>query len=192
MTQAAAPPVLEKEERWTYARYLRETAAGEYFTIIAGEKIVSPSPTDFHQVVFGNLHLLLGPWVRSSGIGKIRIAPYDVILDEEVVVQPDLVIVLNEHLTRITPKNLRGAPDLVIEIVSPGSTRLDRVKKREVYAQYGILEYWIVSPGERTVEILRLRDGQYEQAGLYEEGDALQSPLLTGFTCPVKDIFAEF
>jgi Uma2 family endonuclease len=135
--------------------------------------------------------MVLQTWVRQSRIGKLGLAPLDVVLGDDEVVQPDLIFVLNEHLDRLTRKNVHGAPDLVIEILSPGSTRLDRVKKRELYARHGVPEYWIVSPGERTVEVLRLQDKQYELAGLYEEDDTLQSPLLPGFTCSVKDIFEE-
>jgi len=191
MTQLIAPSTATVTDPWTYERYLRETAEGEYFTIIAGERFMSPSPTVFHQHILLNLGMVLQTWVRQSRIGKLGLAPLDVVLGDDEVVQPDLIFVLNEHLDRLTRKNVHGAPDLVIEILSPGSTRLDRVKKRELYARHGVPEYWIVSPGERTVEVLRLQDKQYELAGLYEEDDTLQSPLLPGFTCSVKDIFEE-
>jgi len=191
MTQLIAPSTATVTDQWTYERYLRETAEGEYFTIIAGERFMSPSPTVFHQHILLNLGMVLQTWVRQSRIGKLGLAPLDVVLGDDEVVQPDLILVLNEHLDRLTRKNVHGAPDLVIEILSPGSTRLDRVKKRELYARHGVPEYWIVSPGERTVEVLRLQDKQYELAGLYEEDDTLQSPLLPGFTCLVKDIFEE-
>ena len=191
MVQPIAPTLPTTEDKWTYERYLRETAEGEYFTIIAGEKIMSPSPTSFHQDVLGNLYTLLRAWARPSNTGKVKLAPFDVILADDEVVQPDLTFVLTEHLSRLTEKNLRGAPDLAVEILSPGSVRLDREKKRALYARYGIAEFWIVSPGERTVEVLRLQGQQYETAGLLEEGDTLQSPLLSGFSCAVKDIFLE-
>ena len=191
MVQPIAPAPPTAEDRWTYERYLRETAEGEYFTIIAGEKIMSPSPNDFHQTVFANLHLLLEPWVRQTRVGRLRLAPYDVILADDVVVQPDLLFVLKEHLSQFTTRNFRGVPDLVVEILSPGSVRLDREKKRALYARHGIPEYWIVSPGERTVEILRLQGQRYETTALLEEGDTLQSLLLPGFSCAVQDIFVE-
>src|SRR5574337_750504 len=180
MAQQIAPPLTTTEDKWTYERYLRETAEGEYFTIIAGEKIVSPSPTSFHQDVLGNLYTLLQAWARQHKAGKVKLAPFDVILASDEVTQPDLCIVLTQHLDRLTEKNLRGAPDLVIEILSPGSVRLDREKKRALYARHDIPEYWIVSPGERTVEVLRLQGQQYETAAWLEEGDTLQSPLLPG------------
>ena len=191
MVQQIAPAPPTTEDKWTYERYLRETAEGEYFTIIAGEKIMSPSPNDFHQAIFGQLSRRLGNWAEQTQAGRIRLAPYDVILAEDVVVQPDIVFVSKERLNIFTALNLRGAPDLAVEIVSPGSVRLDRVRKRALYARYGIAEFWIVSPGERTVEVLRLQGQQYETAGLLEEGDTLQSPLLSGFSCAVKDIFLE-
>jgi Uma2 family endonuclease len=191
MAQQIAPPLTTTEDKWTYERYLRETAEGEYFTIIAGEKIASPSPTSFHQDVLGNLYTLLRAWARQHKAGKVKLAPSDVILASDEVTQPDLCVVLTQHLDCLTEKNLRGAPDLVIEILSPGSVRLDREKKRALYARHGIPEYWIVSPGERTVEVFRLQGQQYETAALLEKSDTLQSPLLPGFTCAVKDIFIE-
>ncbi len=191
MAQIVAPSPATTTDKWTYERYLRETAEGEYFTIIAGEKIMSPSPTSFHQDILGNLFTWLRAWARQTRAGKVKLAPFDVVLAEDEIVQPDIIIVLKEHLHQLTERNFRGAPDLVIEIVSPGSTRLDRVRKRALYARHRIPEYWIVSPGEHTVLVLRLQGDQYELAGLYEEDDTLPSPLLTGFSCPVKDIFEE-
>jgi Uma2 family endonuclease len=191
MAARTASPPAAIEENWTYERYLRETAEGEYFTIIMGEKIVSPSPTYIHQAVLGNLHMLLRIWARQTGAGKVALAPFDVVFAKDDIAQPDLVFVLKEHFGHLTEKNLQGAPDLVIEVISPGSVQLDRVRKRSLYARHGVPEYWIVSPGERTVEILRLQGQHYETAALLEEGDTLESPLLPGFTCAVKDIFVE-
>ena len=186
-----APSKSTAEGKWTYERYLRETAEGEYFTIIGGEKLMSPSPTSFHQDILGNLYALLRAWVISTGVGKLKLAPFDVVLARDEVTQPDLIFVLTQHLDRLGEKNFQGAPDLVIEILSPGSVQLDRVKKRELYARHGVPEDWIVSPGERTVEIRRLQGEQSELVHVYEEGETLSSPLLTGFSCAVKDVFVE-
>ena len=183
-------PAVVTENQWTYERYLRETAEGEYFAIIQGEKVVSPSPTSLHQAILINLSVLFQMWLYKSQIGKIRIAPFDVVFSPTEIVQPDLILALTEHLDRLTEKNFQGAPDLVIEILSPGSRRLDRVKKRALYARYHVPEYWIVSPGEKTVEVLRWQGDQYVEE-LFEEDDLVQSPLLPGFTCVTKDIFVE-
>lgn len=191
MAQRTAPSKSPAEGKWTYERYLRETAEGEYFTIIGGEKIIAPNPTSFHQGILGNLCLPLYRWAHESGAGKLIIGPLDVVLSDHEVIQPDFVFVFTEHLNRLTEKNFQGAPDLVIEILSPGSVQLDRIKKRELYARHGVPEYWIVSPGERTVEIRRLQGEQYELVHVYEEGETLSSLLLTGFSCAVKDIFVE-
>lgn len=186
-----APPTQASTDQWTYERYLRETAEGEYFAIIEGEKVVSPSPVDIHQVVAGNLYGTLWVWLRQNPIGKIRDAPYDVVLDQRAVVQPDLLIVLNEHRSRLTRRNLQGAPDLVVEVLSPSSLRLDRVVKRALYARYGVPEYWIVSPEERTVEVLHLQGDHYDTAALWQTGDTLTSPTLPGFACAVDDLFLD-
>ena len=191
MAERVAVPPTVTEDKWTYDRYLPETADGEYFTIIAGEKIMSPSPTVFHQHILLNLGALLQAWARQSQKGRIGVAPLDLVLAEGDVVQPDLIFVLNEHAEGWKEKNFRDAPDLVVEILSPGSVKLDREKKRALYARYGIPEFWIVSPGERTVEVLRLQGQPYETAVLLDEDDRLESPRLAGFTCAVKDLFIE-
>lgn len=192
--------MLVSQDRWTYERYLRETADGEYFTVIGGERItpalalgasVSPSPTFFHQEIIGRIYNLLRRWALQSGPSTVVFSPLDVVLAEDEITQPDVMVVLNEHRARITERNIQGAPDLVVEVLSPGSVRLDREKKRALYARHGIPEYWIVSPGERTVEVLQLRGAQYELAALYEEGETLQSPLLAGFICNTREIFED-
>lgn len=177
---------------WTVERYWQETREGEHFVILEGEKIVSPSPTSFHQAISLNFSVALHTWAQRTQLGKWRPAPFDVILSNVDVVQPDLVFVRRENLSRLKDKHLQGPPDIVIEILSPGSIRLDRVRKRVLYAKYGVPEYWIVSPEERTVEILRLQtDGQYAVIDVLESEDALESPLLPGFACPVQDLFVE-
>jgi Uma2 family endonuclease len=191
MAERAVSLLSTTDDKWTYERYLHETAEGEYFSIIQGEKVMSPSPNSFHQAVVLNLSRLLHTWALQTRAGKLRPAPFDVILAEDQVVQPDLLFVLNDHLNQLTEKNFLGAPDLVIEILSPGSVRLDRETKRALYARHGVPEYWIVSPAERTVEILRLQADRYEAAALHEEGDTVQSPSLPGFTCAVRELFVE-
>ena len=190
MTELVAPPPAIATETWTYEKYARVTAEGEWFTIIGGEKITPPSRTTLHQSILGNLCFLLNTWAKQTHIGQMGLGPLDVVFTETDVVQPDIIFILDSHSDRWATTHINGAPDMIVEIVSPSTIRLDRVKKRALYAQHGVPEYWIVSPGERTVEVLQLKGTAYELFGLYEE-DVLQSPLLSGFICAVKDIFEE-
>jgi Uma2 family endonuclease len=178
-------------DRWTYERYLRETAEGEYFTIIAGEKIVSPSPTFNHQNIIGNLYVLLQTWPRSQKAGRVVLAPFDVVFDDDDVSQPDLTIILNHNLSRLHKKHLQGPPDGLVEVISPGSVRVDRHRKRALYARQHVPEYWLISPDNHTVEILQLRGARYETLALLQEDDALESPSLLGFRSPVRELFTE-
>lgn len=182
---------LQETETWTYTRYLRETAEGEYFAVIEGEQIMSPSPNRWHQIALINLTSRLKEFLKNNQLGSIYIAPFDVFFSDKSFVQPDLIFVAKEHTDRITNNGIKGAPDLVVEIISPGSTRIDRVTKRQLYANFGVPEYWIVSPNERTVEVLTLKSGLYEASGLYENDEILSSPLLSGFSIKVTELFDE-
>jgi Uma2 family endonuclease len=193
MVSARTAPETAKEsaERWTYERYLRETAEGEYFAVIGGQRLMAPSPNRLHQVVLINLAGRLKEFARQNHIGTVMIAPFDVRFSDDEFVQPDLLLVAKEHAERLTDSGVMGAPDLVVEIVSPGSVRADRLTKRALYAKHNVPEYWIISPTEYTVEILSLEEGQYELAGLYENEETLASPLLAGLSIKVNTLLEE-
>ena len=185
-----APPVAEAEP-WTYARYVRETTEGEYFAVIGGRRLMSPSPNRWHPVVLINLVAKLREFVKQKQLGTVMVAPFDVYFSEDEFVQPDLLFVAKEHSDRLTDSGIRGAPDLVVEIVSPGSVRADRITKRNLYAKHGVPEYRIISPNEHTVEVLSLKEGGYESVGLYEEPETISSPLLSGLAIKVAQLFEE-
>ncbi|MBI4632169.1 MAG: Uma2 family endonuclease [Chloroflexi bacterium] len=176
-------------ERWTYQRYRRETAEGEHFEVIEGIRTMAPSPSRFHQYALTKLASQLETFVTRENLGTVLVAPFDVYFSEDEFVQPDILFVAKDHSERLTDHGVRGAPDLVIEIVSPGSTRMDRITKRNLYAKHGVPEYWIISPNEQTIEVLTLQNRKYETAGFYEEDDSIASPTLIGFSCVVRDIF---
>jgi Uma2 family endonuclease len=178
-------------ERWTYQRYRRETTDGEHFEVIGGFRIMAPSPSRFHQYALTKLASQLETFVARENLGTVLVAPFDVYFSEDEFVQPDILFVAKDHSERLTDHSVRGAPDLVVEIVSPGSTRMDRITKRSLYAKHGVPEYWIISPNEQTIEVLTLRDGKYETSGFYEEDDSIVSPSLAGFSCVVREIFVK-
>jgi Uma2 family endonuclease len=189
--RTARKPAAEIAERWTYERYLRETADGEYFSAIGGQRLMSPSPNRFLQRGLIKLAARLEDFVEREKRGKVFMARFDVYFSEDNFVQPDLLFIAKEHAAGLTDQGVRGAPDIVVEVLSPGSKRADRVTKRDLYAKHGAPEYWIISPDEQTIEVLKLREARYETDGLYEIGDNLVSPTLSGFSCPLTELFEE-
>jgi Uma2 family endonuclease len=141
--------------------------AREYFALpdeprcelLYGRLLVTPAPTFRHQEVVGALHALLLAHARRTG-GRTAPAPVDVVLAPHSVVQPDLVFV-GPGRAEIVRDRVEGAPDLVVEVLSPASARRDRGEKLRLYADAGVAEYWIVDPAARTFELLESRDGAF-------------------------------
>src|SRR5436190_22690694 len=121
---------------WTYEDYVRLTDEGECFEIIDGEAFVNPQPTFWHQFASTNLEFLVQLFLKARDLG-VMVHTVDVVFAEDCVLQPDIVVALNEHLTRIGKAGIFGAPDFVIEILSPSTASRDRRKKLAVYARHG-------------------------------------------------------
>lgn len=153
-----------------------------------GEIVVSPSPSFFHQEIVVRFHDALRAWVAEHRLGKTGLAPLDMILTSRRVVQPDVFFVSNERMGILSDR-LRGAPDLVVEVLSPDSRRRDRIDKRDLYEQHGVREYWLVDPEAQTVEVLFLERGEYQLAGRWRPGEQAVSRLLPGFEVPVGGLF---
>ena len=172
----------------TYADYCL-TPDDERYELLDGELLMAPAPIESHQIAVMELGTLLHMFVKARGLGQVFSAPYDVVLSETDVVQPDLLFVSNERAHIRTPANIRGAPDLVVEILSPSTAERDRTFKRALYARYGVSEYWLVDPDSRTVTVLLLDDGTFAEVARYGTGQTLTSPTLAGFTTNLDDIF---
>ncbi|HVU15084.1 MAG TPA: Uma2 family endonuclease [Phototrophicaceae bacterium] len=161
----------------TAAEFLSGPETNKIVELINEEIIVAPSPVDPHQEAAGSLYMRLARQVKS---GKWRFAPMDVYLDEANVVQPDIFWVSDDnpncHLA--DGKYWRGAPDFVVEILSPGTTRQDRHVKYALYEKHGVREYWIVDAAELYIEVYALRDGRFERLGVFGLGEPLKSSVL--------------
>jgi Uma2 family endonuclease len=149
----------------TYADYRLFPADGRRHEIIDGDHYVNPAPGTYHQLVSGRLYVQLSNAIASPGLGEVYPTPIDVQLSEHDVVQPDLVVVLEARRTIVTPTKIKGAPDLVVEILSPSTAETDRTQKLHLYERAGVPEYWIVDPEEHVVEQYVLREGAYALAG---------------------------
>jgi Uma2 family endonuclease len=176
--------------RVTFEDWLRYPDDGKLYEILEGELAVSPPPTFRHQRIGRKLLRALDTYFEERASGEVFYAPVGVRLSEDTVLEPDLVGILREHLDRIVEERyLDGAPDLVVEILSPGTAGRDLGAKRALYEHAGVPEYWIVDPIAATILVLTLRASAYREAGLYRRDQTLLSPLLAGLEIPLSKVF---
>jgi Uma2 family endonuclease len=164
---------------------------GNCYEIIEGELFVSRAPSLTHQTVSMNLAVNIKNYLFQNQIGQLWATP-GVIFSELSGVIPDLVFISNERQPEIAfGERITGAPDLVIEIVSPGAEneRRDRIVKRQLYGKYGVQEYWVVDPYKRTIEVYAFEGQTLKLKATYKEENELVSSVLPGFTCKVENIF---
>lgn len=161
----------------------------ERYELLDGELLIIPSPKEAHQKSLLKLSATLYYEIERADIGHVYAAPFDVILTDNDVAQPDVVFVSPERAHIITPDNIRGAPDLAIEILSPSTARRDLIAKRRLYARHGVREYWIVDTARRTIELLLLRGEEYQSQGVFGVGQTLVSPTLGGFALKIDEVF---
>jgi Uma2 family endonuclease len=144
-----------------YADYAALPDDGKRYEILDGELYVTPAPTPRHQIIAGNLVWILEGHVRSRGIGKVLFAPLDVIFADSSIAQPDVVYLDDARTSLISHRGIEGAPTLLVEVLSPTTTRTDRRIKRALYARYRVPFYWIVDPEARALEAYRIEDREY-------------------------------
>jgi len=178
-----------KKRKFTYEDYLK-TPDDQRYELIEGDLVMTPSPVPYHQWISKNIEFELEKFVREKKTGKIFYAPCDVYLDNDNVLQPDILFIAKERLNIIGEKNIQGAPDLVIEILSESSAHRDMVKKKKLYAQFGVKEYWIIDPEEKTVEIYSRKDETFTLTKRFAEKNTLESPLLPGLKIKLLQVFA--
>ncbi|MCI0440666.1 MAG: Uma2 family endonuclease, partial [Chloroflexi bacterium] len=159
--------------------------------LIEGDFYMAPAPSVRHQIINANLVRILIEFVRQNNLGLLLYAPTDVVLSETSVVQPDILFISNERREIITEANISGAPDLVIEILSPGTAERDKALKLNLYARFGVREYWIVDPDEKSVRVMQLGASGYDNIGDYSSGSA-SSAVLPGLSIPLDEVFAGY
>ncbi len=164
---------------------------GKRYELVDGEVFVTPSPSEKHQRVCGNLFLSIETHARRKKLGRVYFAPFEVVFNEKTALQPDIVFVSSPRLGIIGPEYIVGAPDLVVEILSPQRATYDRTTKFEQYAHYRVGEYWIIDPVAETVEVHRLAGSKYELKGKLSGDRKLETPLLPGWKIAVGDLFRD-
>jgi Uma2 family endonuclease len=176
--------------RFNYQDYLRLPEDKRY-EILDGELFVVPAPSIRHQRLSRDIFDFLLNYTRENKLGEVFYAPCDVVLSEENIVQPDILFVREERLGIIGELNICGPPDLVIEILSPGTRNKDLEIKHKIYAAFGIQEYWVVDPEAATVEVLSLSPQGFASAGVHGKPQRLSSPLLPELNLPLSEVFRD-
>jgi Uma2 family endonuclease len=176
--------------KFTVADYMTAPEDRRY-QLLDGEMIVAPSPTTRHQTICIKLATELFQFVSQNDLGQVFSAPYDVVLSNHDVAQPDILFVSNRRSHIVTAANIQGAPDLIVEVLSPGTQQYDRGYKRTLYARHGVREYWLVDPDAETVEVLvEGGDAGLTPAAAYGRADTLVSPLLPGLSLNLSRVFS--
>lgn len=178
--------------RLTYEEYLKGPEIKQRYDIVDGEMIMALAPTVEHQRILRQLFRMLDRFVTQHGLGEVLFAPVDVLIQREPLRtrQPDLLFVSKER-SEILGQIVEGAPDLVIEVLSPGNTRGDVEGKLADYARLGVRECWLVSPEARTIETLALAEGAWQRIGIFGVGDKVASKTLDAIELEVSQVFHE-
>lgn len=176
----------------TYDDFLNFPDDGRRHEIIDGDHYVTPSPNTKHQRVSKRLLVALANHLEQHPVGEVYAAPFDVVLSELDVVEPDLLYISRERSGVLTEQHVRGAPDLVVEILSPGTRRTDEVTKRKLYERFGVAEYWVVDPELDAIKIYRRNGERFTRVAELSAGagDEITTPLLPGFSAALETLFA--
>ena len=174
---------------YTYQEYCYLPNDGRRYEIIEGELYVTPSPSSMHQTVSRRLQYALMTQLELPGIAYIFDAPFDIILAETSVVEPDLVIIRKSRRDSISKRGFEGPPDVAVEILSSSTRGNDIFLKKAAYARAGISEYWIVDPDLGHVEVFRLKESGYDQGVLFDRSATLTSPSFPEVAIPLVPIF---
>ncbi len=177
--------------KFTYEDYLLFPEDGKRHELIDGDYFMSPAPKTKHQRISSALHRMMSRFIYERTLGHLLTAPTDVVFSDLSIIQPDLLFISTARASIITDKNIQGAPDLVIEILSETSRKTDEITKRKLYEMYGVDEYWIVDPELSTVKVYRTTERGYVRTGelSVEANNTLDTPLLPGLSISLADIF---
>jgi len=160
----------------TYEDFAALPDDGKRYELHEGELSVTPSPGRRHQTTLGRLFVLLTLHVRASGHGEVFVSPFDVIMTNITVVEPDIIYVDDERLRIVSERGVEGSPTLAIEVISPYSKSIDRRRKMALYAAHDVPCYWIVDPDARTIEAYRLEGSAYRLAAKLEGAEPRALP----------------
>lgn len=202
MSAAASKPTIHsstawtppRDGEWTIADYMRlENPPGYRYELIGGHLLMSPSPNYWHQSANAVLFELMSSHVRRNKLGVALMAPFDVILKEgdETAVQPDLLFIRQDRRSIIKSNWVEGAPDLVVETISPRREAIDRERKFKKYSEAGVGEYWIVDPEAKTIDVWVRRGESLVALDTFKAGATVPSEVIAGLSVSVDEVFSE-
>lgn len=178
-------------KRWTYQEMVEQLPAESRYELRDFNLIEMPSPKPKHQTIVTNIYDLVKPFVKSQGLGKLYVAPLDVVFQKGDSVQPDLIFVANQNSQIVQESHIAGTPDLLVEVVSKGSVARDYIEKKNDYERFGVKEYWIVDSLNESIWIYALEAQKYTLFSYAEEGAAAASQLFSDFSLPHSAVFEE-
>ena len=173
----------------TYEEFRQLPDDGKRYELIRGYAHLIPTPSTRHQLVLGNLSFSLGQYISDKSPGEVLFAPLDVLFSEDTALQPDLIFVSNSRTEIIEENFIVGAPDLVVEILSPSSDANDRATKLPLYAGAGVPEVWLIEPQAKTVDVLKLQGKKYLVDSTLAGEQVLSSPQIPGWQLPLNELF---
>ncbi len=200
MAEPAYPLILPEREDggawpiqgdWTYEDYLRLPDDRNRYEVIRGYLYVTPPPIYDHQYALGEAYLGLTTFVRDRALGVVLMAPFAIRLPYRIgdPVEPDLLFIRSENQPRPGDKYFQGVPDLVVEVLSPSTRRVDLRIKLAAYRDAGIPEYWVIDPYARTMVVYRLETGEYVELCRGGVGETVLSAVLPGLQVEVASLF---
>ena len=181
--------ILDRFKGYTYEDYFNLPDDGKRYEIIDGELYLFPTPNLPHQSILGNLFCTIAEFPKEKEYGEIFLSPLDVVFSNINIIQPDLIFVAKENFNILTPENIRGTPDLLIEILSSNTERRDRTLKLTTYSKFGVREYWMVHEERETVDVWRRKDDHLNFHSFLDKTHILFTPLLPGLEISLGKIF---
>ncbi len=173
----------------TFEQFRELPTDGKRYELINGEVHVTPSPATLHQFTLQNHYESLGPYVHKNHLGEVCLAPLDVRLGAETVLQPDLIFISDARAGIIQENWIAGSPDLAVEVLSPSTAGHDRATKLPIYAEARVPEVWFIDPKAKTVEVLTLQGAKYMVEAAYASHHSLTSNHFPGWQLSLDDLF---
>jgi len=180
--------LIETKTTCTYDDYAA-LPEGAPYELIHGNLVMTPSPTPRHQIIESELVFRLQVHSREHQAGRVIVSPIDVFFSDSNTYQPDIIFIARDRLNIIGEKRIEGAPDLVVEVLSPSNAYYDLMPKRDVYESSGVKEYWIVDPMTETIEVFANTKSGFTLLAKARNAGSVASKVLDGFSVDLQDVF---
>ena len=182
-----------QDKKWTYTELVRvfPNDLKVKVEILNNKLIIMPSPSFIHQKISNRLSNKMTNFVEERNLGEILCAPMDTKFDEDNVEQPDILFIAVTRYDIIEEGYINGAPDIVVEIISPANKKQEREEKHALYERTGVQEYWTVFPKKRTIKVETLEEGKFQTYSEGKKAGEIHSKVLAGFSIKIEDIMPE-